>query len=161
MTEPQLVPTSRGGHYLSFGGYLYHKQNKSKDKTYWICREKPICNGRATTTSDPLTIIKASCEEEHTHAPNPEAAKAAVIRDSLKRKAEDRPKAGPSRLIRDELSGVPSEILSELPQQESLRRMMNNKRQSQLSKNPMKLTDLTELPDEYKKTEEGERFLLY
>lgn len=71
-----LVPTHRGGEQLCVDGYMYYKNKKIADKTYWECenrqkKDQTICRAKAITTQSD-GVLKLISRAEHTHTPNAE-----------------------------------------------------------------------------------------
>ena len=68
----------------------------------------------------------------------------------------------PAHVIDDHVRDLPLEVLStKIPLRPALKRSVNRARQAHLPTNPQTLADLRELPQEFKLTTKGERFLLY
>ena len=107
-----------------------------------------------------MVVLKGPCEAPHQHPPNSEAVRALEITNSLKRKAAENPAEPPSRILRTDLAAVPPEVLSLLPERESLRKAMRRIRRKNLPPNPRTLLELRTLPDKYQRTLTEEKFLL-
>ena len=60
-----------------------------------------------------------------------------------------------------QLGAVSSGVLSQLPDREKLKKMIRLRRKKGLPKNPVRLSELGELPERFTKTLMGENFLLY
>lgn len=152
---------------LCLDGYVYLRSRRAKGKTYWDCRRvrSGECNARAIT-NDPLpeeelTVLRGPAESQHSHPPNREECAAETVTQTLKRKAREHPELPPAHLLRTELQTVPTGVLSQLPEQEALKKAMRRERRKNLPPNPKKLSDLGELPDQYQRTLQGERFLIW
>ena len=152
------------GNKLHVEGYIYVKCRTRKGRTYWDCRRvrRGECRARAIT-DDPLdrtkiTLIKRT---EHQHPPDRDECAAEEVVETLKRKAATRPEVTPAELLRSEMSGLRSEVLSQLPEQEALTRTVRRVRRKHLPTNPRRVTELGPIPEEYQRTLGNERFLLF
>jgi hypothetical protein len=152
---------------LHFEGFIYIRSQKSKGRVYWDCRKvrSGECKGRAITTEpnedQEVVVLKGPKESPHTHPPNREEAAADVVKEKIKRKAEDHPEQPPAQLLRTELAGVPAGVLSQLPDQPALTQAIRRTRRRHLPPNPTSLSHLHELPDRFTKTLLDENFVLY
>ena len=106
-------------------------------------------------------MFKGPRESEHTHPPNQEENAAEKLIAAVKRKARDHPEQPPAQLLRRELQGIESGVLSQLPAQPALVRTLQRLRRKELPGNPTKLSAFGEIPARYQNTLLGERFLLY
>lgn len=86
--------------------------------------------------------------------------KALRVTGAMKREAADHPEAPPAQIIR-KLDMLPSEVLSEMPDRENIRKSIQRERLRGLPKNPTTIEELGEIPLKFKKTLEGDLFLLY
>ncbi|KAK3908569.1 FLYWCH-type zinc finger-containing protein 1 [Frankliniella fusca] len=151
---------------LQLDGYIYYKVNSKNERTYWTCKRSKIkeCKAKAITKSGPdgrIIVIKGSEDSPHGHPPNREEGEAAKIVRNIKRVARDHPGMPPAQILRAELSSVPSGVLSQLPERENLKKMMRRGRRTDLPKNPVRLSELRELPEKFTKTLLGENFVLF
>lgn len=159
--EPEIVNNTR----LIVDGFVYHRSKLPKNnKIHWECHllRKGECSARATTRHSgdgSFTIQKGL--QEHSHEPNREFAEAEKIKMTLKRKAETNPEEPPAELLRHELAGVLSGVLSQLPERENLKKAIRAVRIKNLPTNPTSIAELGELPDEYTKTATGDNFVIY
>lgn len=155
------------GTKLIIDGFIYIKSRKRNGRTYWDCQKlrAGVCNARAVTTTaavgNALNVESGPSTSKHDHPPNQEQTKAEMFVQELKRKAEEHPEQPPRQLIRNELLGVPSGVLSQLPLREALRKTVRRVRTKNLPPNPRSMTDLQDLPAEYKRTLQDEPFLLH
>ena len=108
-----------------------------------------------------LQLYKGPEESKHSHPPNREEVAAEVLTRTLKRKAVDNPAEPPARLLRTELQGATSDVLSQLPAQPALLRTIRRTRAKNAPALPRKLSKLHAIPDGYQQTVLGERFLLF
>lgn len=174
---------------LIIGGFIYlrsKKPTRDNPNTYWDCKRLRAkeCGARAITTwvGGELVIIKGNCyisiffaffflqkhcnalgpdHSTHDHAPNRDEAEALVIKTSLKRKAEECPDRPPSAIVRAELEGLESNVLSMLPERENLKKTIRRTRRKHLPTNPKSVNELEDIPDRFQKTLTGDQFLLY
>lgn len=152
---------------LHLDGYMYVRSRTAKGRVYWDCRllRGRTCTARAIT-SDPeeggvIEVYKGPAESQRSHPPNREKNAAEAITATIKRKASDSTAEPPARLLRVELQGASAEVLSQLPAQPALLRTMRRARSKHAPPNPRKLSKMRDIPDEYKRTVLGERFLLF
>lgn len=160
--EPEIINKIR----LLMDGFVYVRSYQDGNKTYWDCYKlrKHECSARAITvhtSGGNFIVTKGVNESKHDHPPNREYAEAEKIKLNLKKKAEAHPEEPPSRLLRNELAGVSSGVVSQLPERESLKKSMRYVRRKNLPKNPVSLQDLGDLPSTYKKTATGDNFMIY
>ncbi|XP_043461039.1 uncharacterized protein LOC122497804 [Leptopilina heterotoma] len=160
----QVIYTNRSVR-LSISGFLYckHSSNSKLGRIYWNCKQKGECHARATTSSDleNLSLFKGPKESPHEHAPNRDAVDAERIVARVKRVAEEHPELLPAQIIRRELQNVPSGILSEMPERPNLRKQISRTRLRHMPSNPIRISDLEEIPEHYRQTLGGNNFLLY
>lgn len=154
------------GTKLIIDGYIYLRSRKHKGKVYWDCRRLRAkeCTARAITAdsdTEPLIVFKGPRESPHSHPPNQEECGAEVIKSGLKRKAEENPEQPPAQIIRTALQECTAGVLNELPERENLKKMMRRHRRRDLPPNPKALSELEDLPDRYRYTLSGDRFLNY
>ncbi|PSN47110.1 hypothetical protein C0J52_16007 [Blattella germanica] len=78
----------------------------------------------------------------------------------MKRVATKHPEITPSQILRNELRSVPSGVLS-LPEREHLKRSIRRERTRNQLPDPTSIDELGEIPERYKRTQNGENFLIY
>jgi len=83
------------------------------------------------------------------------------VTQSIQATGITQPERAPAHAIDDHVRDLPPEVLSKMPLRPALKRSVNRARQAHLPTNPQTLADLRELPQEFKLTTKGERFLLY
>ena len=112
---------------MYFGGFIYTRTKPPiGNTTYWDCikvRYKE-CKARARTVRGPnghIVLTQGPEQSPHLHAPNREEAEVEKIRYRLKRKADEDENTPLAGMIREELHGVPSGVLSQLPERENLK----------------------------------------
>lgn len=126
-------------------GHIYYRRDKYKTNTYWSCIRKGECRATAVTTTDQNNVLVKK-EGKHDHAPNQEAVGAERIKARIKRKAVEHPEVTPAQLLRTELPGVSSGIISQLPERENLKKSIRTARRKDMPNNPLSLTELGEIP---------------
>ena len=97
----------------------------------------------------------------HDHAPDRELAEAEVVKYNLNQEKVNNPGKYPSTILRDELPRVPSGVIAHLPERHNLIRSMRQGRKASQPLAPNSLQDLQEVPEVYRRTITGDRFLLY
>lgn len=151
---------------LHISGYRYYTSGKpKKGRQYWECellRDRQ-CTARAITmdTAAGTVLLKGPTKKPHEHPPNLEKCQAEKITVSLKRKARQNPELPPAVILRNELPNVPQAVLSQMASQPNLTKSMRRERRRDLPANPTSLEDLGEIPDRYKNSLTGEKFLIF
>lgn len=157
--------TSRGGKVLRDSNHYEHNFNRmSGDNKFWICinsrsKIKPFCPGRATNCGE-MTIST----RPHNHLSDLTSIKVKDTKRKIIKKAKENPSLKTSHL----LNKWALETLTPAEKSKAMLRW-SMRRKIQKSKNkvsnhpplPRHFDDLNELPDQYKKTVDGERFLLF
>jgi len=166
--EPELSTfgtTNRGGKLLRDSNhYEYNYSRASGDRKFWVCvntRSKniPFCPGRATTMGDMTVSTRA-----HNHLSDPISIK---VKDTVKKvikKAKENPTLKTSHLLNE----WAKETLTPAERSKAMLRW-SMRRKIQKAKNkvsnhpplPRDFDDLTDIPDQYKTTVDGERFVLF
>ena len=106
-------------------GYTYVRSREAKGRIYWDCRKvrSGECSARAVTNNpkpgEEVVVYKGPAESMHNDVPNREEVAAEKLTQTLKRKALENPGQPPSQILRTELAGVDSGVLSQLPQREA------------------------------------------
>lgn len=86
-----------------------------------------------------IEVVKGIDKSPHPHAANIEAV--VKIKASLKRRAEEHPKAPPAQLIRTELQNVTGGVLSQLPERPNLTKIIQRSRLKNMPTNPRSLEE--------------------
>lgn len=152
------LTSKRGKPQLCSNGFIYTKHSKKKERTYWVCHAKPLCIARATTTDNPLTVIR---EGAHTDAPDADTIAARKVMEDIKQAGVSQPDRAPVQIIDQRMNNIGEGALAKLPQRAAMKRTVNRARQSHLPKNPKTLADLGDLPPEFKITNHGDSFLIF
>ncbi|PSN44355.1 hypothetical protein C0J52_19615 [Blattella germanica] len=79
----------------------------------------------------------------------------------MKRVATEHPEITPSQILRNELRSVPSGVFSQVPEREHLKRSIRRERTRYQLPDPTSIDELGEIPERYKRTQNGENFLIY
>ena len=159
--NPKLV-----GKHLHVGGYVYVRSRTTNGRMYWDCQKVRAreCTARAITSEiqshGSVTLIKGPDESRHEHPANGEAAEAEELTQRVKVQASAHPEMTPSQILRAELAGVRSGVLSQLPEQTALTRTMQRVRKAEMPPNPKKLADLGDLPARFTQTLSGDLFCI-
>jgi len=114
MSIPQEIKTSRGGKQLVLDGHVYYRWLSRGAKDYWYCPQTERCQATCHTTLSGNTIIVKKVGP-HNHPPDREAAKAEIVKATIKQKATQHPEATPAWILRAELPKVGSSVLAHLP----------------------------------------------
>ncbi|CAB0042382.1 unnamed protein product [Trichogramma brassicae] len=160
--DPEIVNEVR----LFVDGYVYVRSMSNGNRVYWDCQKlrSKECRARAITISShgTVTVVKGPEQDPpHSHPPNREVAEAEKIKLTIKKQAEtihDRPG---SALVRDNLAGVSSGVLSQLPERENLKQTIRRVRKADDEERPTFLADFEDFPEKFKKTSTDDRFLIY
>ena len=106
----EYIKSRSSGYLLNINGFLYYKNGGTyMQRTYWLCKNAPECNARATTDGGPDHVqLRRGSEDDHNHAPDTNAALAEKVQASIKRRAMAHPEAPPAQVLRTELRNVPS-----------------------------------------------------
>lgn len=152
------------GNKLQHRGFVYTRSRKQilGEPSYWECtrlRRSKSCRARAVTLGDGAEV-EVTKFSSHEHPPDQEQCQADQVMERMKRKAEDEPAAGPSKIIRDELRDVPAAVISRLPDRQNIKKVVRRVRRVALPPNPRRIEELGELPDRFRNTLQGERFLI-
>jgi len=111
-------------------GYVYLRSRATKNRVYWDCRQirTDDCAARAITNNSvagtDVIVYKGTKLSEHAHPRNQEECAAEVDVDNMKRKAKEHPQLPPAQILRTELQGVSCSVLSQLPEQEALKKLL-------------------------------------
>ena len=149
---------------LLLQGYVFLRSRAPEPNkpTYWECRrlKSGACKARAVTVGEGANLTVTKCGQ-HEHPPDREECEAEKVMNRLKRKAEDEVALPPSLLLREELRNVPPEVLAKLPERRNMKKALRRVRRVELPVNPVNIVDLGELPERFKVTLQGERFLMF
>ncbi|KAK3923875.1 FLYWCH-type zinc finger-containing protein 1 [Frankliniella fusca] len=155
---PLFSTSKRGKNQLANNGFIYNKHSRKKERTYWVCHKKPLCIARATTTDDPLPVIR---EGTYSDAPDADTIAARQVMEEIKEAGVSQRDRAPVQIIDHRLNNINEGALAKLPERGAMERTVNRVRQSRLPSNPKTLADLGALPPEFKITNSGESFIIY
>lgn len=111
-----------------------------------------------------MTVIKGPGDSVvNTHAPNigVQALQTQFDKRYQESYDEDDPEMPPVQILCPELRAAPAEVLAEIPDRPNLRRHMTRVRLQNLLANPIRMSDLEEIPNQYTRTLDGSKLLLY
>ena len=137
---------------LHVAGFIYYKSKSTSSRPYWECREvkQKQYTARAITNvpvrPEDLALFKGPAESTHSHPPNVDESAAVGVTARLQRLATDQPNTGHAQILRTELVGLFPGVLSQLPEQEALSKVIRQARKKQSPPNPQRLNDLGDLP---------------
>lgn len=154
------------GKKLLVDGFVYLRSRVREEKSYWDCRRVRSRECKARAVSMPgvdggIVVIRGPQESAHSHPPDQEECESEVHVHAVKRKAKEHPEQPRAQILRTHLSVVRPEVLSHLPERESLKRAMRRQRRRGLPPNPKSIQDVGRIPERYTKTLLGEQFLLF
>jgi len=114
MSRPEIISSAVVGKKLLLNGHIYHRKLGRKVKTYWYCTRRDECKATAITriTGEEIIVEK---ESQHTHAASPDLLESRSVLARVKRAAVDQLQATPAQILRQELPGVHTAVLSQLP----------------------------------------------
>lgn len=156
----EIITSSNNGRKLIYNGNIFYRRDSNKGRTYWRCARTKECSATAITAiiNNTVSVLK---EGKHDHAPNQEAAAAELVVNRIKRSASAHPQATPAQILRQELPRVPSGVIAHMPERENLKKQIRRERRKDLPPEPVRLEDLAEIPERFRKTQLGDKFLLY
>ena len=152
------------GAKLIYGGYVYSRSKFGEEtRQYWDCiklRSKE-CGSRIVTEGldDNVTIRRN--DKAHDHPPDREFAAAEQVKFDLKQQALDMPEKGPSGIVRDTLGQIEAGVIAHLPPKINLCRSLRTAKRKNLPPNPKNIDQLEEVPEAFRKTLTGDRFLMW
>ena len=74
--------------------------------------------------------------------------------------SEQHPEQGPSSILRNTLPSLPVGVIAHLPERENMKKSMRTARRRNLPSNPKTITELGYIPERFRLTLTGDRFLL-
>ena len=158
----EFSESQQGKEHLIFKGFRYRRKKENLHSVNWICATKQKCKGSATTIVNPKDGAVVIERTEHSHDPDPAACEIFRARGTMKEEAVSNDTEPPRRIISDTVVNMSQEGRSRLPTQNNLKKAIRRKRNKAgaLPPNPFN-ADLIVLPDRYKTTTDGRRFLLW
>ncbi|XP_050501027.1 FLYWCH-type zinc finger-containing protein 1-like [Diabrotica virgifera virgifera] len=155
----KFFKSSKGKDMLSFHGYLYVQDKSCDTKVYWKCAnfKKFSCKGRAIQRR-PEEVKETG---EHNHAGEAAVITAKEAYSNMK-EAAVRTRDTPHYIISNSSCQLHFAASSQLPSIESMKRTIRNVRLKKNSEPTLPKTRAEiQFPDEYRKTDNGEDFLLF
>ena len=149
----EIIKSGRG-QVLHIQGHLYYKHSKTKGITKWVCRLRKECSAWVKTTGTrSLEVVRGGLDNSpHSHANNPELAKAKKLLARVKRHGREQRERLPVQTMR-ELSEAPPEVLSQMPSRDNIRKTIARERLKDAPSNPTSLNDLHSIPDDFQKVQ--------
>jgi hypothetical protein len=130
---------------IVYGGYSYTIQHKQRNNLRWKCSMKMKCKCDAVLcTSNDISNLKLI--KQHNHASDKNILEVEQFKCNIKNHAKlsyDKP----SQIFAEAVSGLPDEILMNIPNENSVKRVIQKQRSNL---NPPKLTCLEDLKIEGK-----------
>jgi len=145
---------------VKYDGFLYRKDCENGEVSYWRCAEVEKCRGRINIKNG--LVIKDS-SFKHVHVPNPAKIEVKQLTEEMKKSALTT-QHNPRKIISDIVITASSDVIqrsrTSVP---NLKRIIQRTRQRNQHSPPNSLTlkDLGEIPDIYKQTNNGSKFLLF
>lgn len=119
-----VVKSEKNKNVLNVDGYVFHKEKKYKNKTYWNCVEvdRLYCKVRAHT--DENNIITKFSKFPHNHTANAANVETRTILSEMKKFAVKTGSAlvSTQSIVADTCASVPQAVASEIPGPLSLKR---------------------------------------
>ena len=140
-------------------GYRYRLNKTNISSRNWRCTT-PKCKGNLTTPSE--SILPALAKGVHSHPPDPGQNEIYDTRAKIAIVAREQPELAPRAIISRVVGEASIEAQARMPNHDVLKRDIQRKRTRQAAFPRVPRTSSALLiPDEYKKTRSGRRFLLY
>lgn len=155
--SPKLVDKK-----LLYRGFVYLRSRVPEaNKTYWECKrlKSKTCKARAVTVGEGSNLVVTRCGD-HEHPPDREECEAEKVMNRLKRKAEDEVALPPALILRDGLRNVPNGVIARLPERRNIKKALRRARRAELPANPTQIENLGRLPDRFRVSLQGDRFLM-
>lgn len=158
----EIVKTQKGKDMIYHDGYLYTRDTLGKDFISWRCEDRS-CKGRIHTHleyhdgDEPKKFVKP-----HGHTPNPGVLEKKKILQQMKEKAKEDLGTSTRGIIQEGLHAASDEVVNLIGSRSNLTRRINYTRGlahpgEQL---PAEIRSIT-IPENLKKTDKGEVFLLH
>jgi hypothetical protein len=153
----EYIKSQKNGKLLLCDGYRYRKDKARLNSTSWRYT-KTGCKGRLLVTGE--NYKKAT--NEHNHGPDPASNEAQIVREKIRKStvsSEERPRA----IIQACSSNNSEEACAQIQSYDAARRTIQRQRNKILARNTTRNKNISEIDinEEYKKTDRGEKFLLY
>ncbi|CAF1433378.1 unnamed protein product [Rotaria sp. Silwood1] len=143
--------SQKGKPLVVYDGFIYTLERQTTIKCIFRCQDRD-CKARCHTN---LTMDSFLSEPtKHSHPPNPERIPALELKTEIKIKAATSDEAS-SSILHSSMRSLPLNAVSNLPKDDSLMRSIRRQRSSPYS------DPNSRLPDNLRKTDRGEKFILY
>ena len=156
----EWITSNKGKPKLAYEGHIYVKQKELKDGAVsYECekRRRSQCKAKLKVKDG----VMLSSLHEHTHAPAVGHAESIVVKQHMKRRAEETEES-PQQIITQAAAQVSEVAASQMPATRSIRRAIRRWRQHHGNPVPVphSRSDMT-IPEQYTCTANGEPFLLF
>ena len=155
--ELQFTTTQRGGKCLIENLFTYTRHRVKGDIDQWQCIRRGICNARIHTRG--MKVV--SRINEHSHERNQHIFCCSKIKATIRDKASET-RETTNDILTSSLKESEAESANHLPKLDSLKQTIRRarKRSSNLPPEPATV-EVLEIPEMFKFTNKGERFLLF
>lgn len=157
----EVLKSQKGKDILCFGGFMYRKNSSSKSRQCWRCVQSD-CHGSASTALNYEAVQDVKTCAPHNHCPDPRHQGITRVMNTLSAEASTS-HAAPRRIISGAVDDVDDDVLAVLPTRKALNARIQRKRrriEGGVPPEPVSAEDLV-LPENYQRTSNGARFLLY
>ena len=156
----QFIATKRGGRALSYGGYRYVVNRRSRDgRIFWRCGRSRDCSGSITTLID----ITITSQKSHNHPADQAEIEGEKIVVEMKKSAKNSVRPIPTLYHKklQALTTMPNkdEVASKLPTFEQIQTSLYDSQRKRLPTLPKSRSDV-QFTDEWTMTSSGKPFLL-
>ena len=157
LSELEFTTTERGAQCLLENGFSYTKHRIRGNIVQWQCVQRGVCNARIHTQNQ----IVVNRINGHNHENNPSVFHCLKVKTTIKRRAYDT-QDGTHNILTSSLKDIREYSAIYLPKLDSLKQTFRRARKRALNVPPESETfDTLVIPEAYKKTSKGDRFLLY
>ena len=157
LSELEFTTTERGAQCLLENGFSYTKHRIRGNIVQWQCVQRGVCNARIHTQNQ----IVVNRINGHNHENNPSVFHCLKVKTTIKRRAYDT-QDGTHNILTSSLKDIREYSAIYLPKLDSLKQTIRRARKRALNVPPEPETfDTLVIPEAYKKTSKGDRFLLY
>jgi hypothetical protein len=136
---------------------LYRKDCENGEVSYWRFAEVEKCRGGINIKND--LVIKDS-SFKNVHVPNPTKIEVKKFTEVMKKSALTT-QNNPTKIISDIVITASSSLIQAISQVYQILKELFRQRNQRSLPNPLILKDLGEIPNMYKETNNGSKFLLF
>ncbi|XP_066914227.1 uncharacterized protein [Clytia hemisphaerica] len=156
----ELTRTERGREKILENGYIYvFQKDLANDLKSFECELRRRGQCKAKVKVDILGDIVERLNE-HTHQPSATKVEVTKIKVSLKEQAATSHDST-QNIVGNEIAAASASAIVNLPPVNHLKRTMRNQRGNDLPPNPINRAGIPNLPQEFQRTMNDERFLLF